>query len=98
MALTTKQRQFLKGLAHPLAPVVRIGRGGVRESVIDETRKSLLAHELIKVRIDSDDSTERRALAGTLASATGAEIAGSVGKIAILYRPRDEKPTIKLPE
>jgi RNA-binding protein len=98
MALTTKQRQFLKGLAHPLAPVVRIGRGGVRESVIDETRKSLLAHELIKVRIDSDDSTERRAQAGTLASATGAEIAGSVGKIAILYRPRDEKPTIKLPE
>jgi RNA-binding protein len=98
MALTTKQRQFLKGLAHPLAPVVRIGRGGVRESVIDETRKSLLAHELNKVRIDSDDSTERRALAGTLASATGAEIAGSVGKIAILYRPRDEKPTIKLPE
>lgn len=98
MALTTKQRQFLKGLAHPLAPVVRIGRGGVRESMIDETRKSLLAHELIKVRIDSDDSTERRALAGTLASAAGAEIAGSVGKIAILYRPRDEKPTIKLPE
>lgn len=98
MALTTKQRQFLKGLAHPLAPVVRIGRGGVRESVIDETRKSLLAHELIKVRIDSDDSTERRALAGTLALAAGAEIAGSVGKIAILYRPRDEKLTIKLPE
>jgi RNA-binding protein len=98
MALTTKQRQFLKGLAHALAPVVRIGRGGVRESLIDETMKSLLAHELIKVRIDSDDSAERRKLAETLAAAAGAEIAGSVGKIAIFYRPRDEKPTIKLPE
>ena len=25
-ALTGKQRQFLKGLAHPLSPVVRVGR------------------------------------------------------------------------
>lgn len=97
MALTTKQRQFLKGLAHPLAPVVRIGRGGVSDSVIDETKKSLLAHELIKVRIDADESAERRALAEKLASAANAELAGSVGKIAILYRPRDEKPAIKLP-
>ncbi len=98
MALTSKQRQFLKGLAHPLSPVVRIGRGGVSAAVITETQKSLEAHELIKVRIDSDDSAERRTLVEQLASAAGAEIAGSVGKIAILYRAREEKPKIKLPE
>src|SRR5512140_2177054 len=55
MALTTKQKQFLKGLAHSLAPVVRVGRGGVSESVIQETKNSLLAHELIKVRIDFEE-------------------------------------------
>lgn len=98
MALTSKQKQFLKGLAHPLAPVVRVGRGRLKESVVEETKKSLFAHELIKVRIESDDSAERRTIAQTLASAADAEIAGSVGKIAMLYREREEKPSIKLPK
>ena len=97
MALSAKQRQFLKGLAHPLAPVVRIGKGGVSDSVVEETKKSLLAHELIKVRLELDDSKERRALAERLAAAADAHVAATIGKTAILYRRRDEKPKIKLP-
>jgi RNA-binding protein len=97
-ALTSKQKQFLKGLAHSLAPVVRVGRGRLTDSVIEETKKSLLAHELIKVRIETDDSAERRSIAESLASAVDATLAGSVGKIAILYREREEKPAIKLPK
>lgn len=97
MLLTPKQRQFLKGLAHPLSPVVRVGKGGVSEAVVAETKKSLDAHELIKVRIDSDDSASRHELAEKLAAAADAQIAGTVGKIAILYREREEKPSIKLP-
>ena len=84
MALTSKQRQFLKGLAHPLAPIVRVGRGRITDSLVEETKRSLLAHELIKVRIEADDSAERRALAEKLAAAAGAEVAGSVGKIAAM--------------
>ena len=95
--LTGKQRQFLKGLAHPLSPIVRVGKGGVTESVIAETRKSLQSHELIKVRIDVEESAERKTLAERLATATDAHIAGSIGKIAILYRERDEEPEIELP-
>ena len=97
MALTSKQRQFLKGLAHSLPPVVRVGKGGVSDSVVGETRKSLDAHELIKVRIESDDAETRQDLAGKLAAATDAHLAGTVGKTAILYRERGEKPKIKLP-
>ncbi|HEX2059703.1 MAG TPA: ribosome assembly RNA-binding protein YhbY [Thermoanaerobaculia bacterium] len=95
--LTSKQRQFLKGLAHPLAPVVRVGKGGVTESVVAETKKSLHSHELIKVRIDVDDSKERKAAAAQLAEAADAHLAATVGKIAILYRERDEEPEIELP-
>ena len=94
MLLTAKQRQFLKGLAHPLSPVVRLGKGGLSDSVIEETKKSLLAHELIKVRIDGD---ERKELAEKLAAATDSQIAGMIGKTAILYRQREENPKIKLP-
>ena len=98
MVLTSKQRQFLKGLAHSLEPVVRVGRGKLKDSVIEETKKSLLSHELIKVRIESDDSGERRTIAGNLAAAADAQLVGSVGKIAMLYREREEKSSIKLPK
>lgn len=96
-ALSTKQNQYLRGLAHSLAPVVRIGRGGVTDTVTAETKRSLEAHELIKVRIEADDSAARRAIAETLATATDSALAGTIGKVAILYRPREEKPRIKLP-
>jgi RNA-binding protein len=97
MALTGKQRQFLRGLAHALDPVVRIGRAGASPSVIEETKRSLASHELIKVRIDHDDSSERKALAAELAKACDAEVAGTIGKLAILYRAREEDPEIELP-
>ena len=95
--LTPKQRQYLKGLAHALSPIVRVGKGGVTPAVVAETRKSLDSHELIKVRIDVDEGAERRTLASRLASETDSHLAGTIGKIAILYRERDEEPEIKLP-
>jgi RNA-binding protein len=95
--LTTKQRAYLRGLAHPLAPIVRVGKAGVTDSVVAETRKSLDSHELIKVRIEVDEGAERRQLADRLATATDSQLAGTIGKIAILYRERDEEPEIKLP-
>lgn len=67
------------------------------DAVVAETKKSLASHELIKVRIDSDDSAARKELAEQLATAADAQIAGMVGKTLILYRPRDEDPEIELP-
>lgn len=95
--LTSKQRQYLKGLAHPLSPIVRVGKAGVTDSVIAETKKSLASHELIKVRVDIDDTAERRAIAEKLAEASDSQLAAAIGKIAVLYRARDEDPDIELP-
>src|SRR5882757_1256245 len=80
MALTSKQRQYLKGLAHSLEPIVRVGRAGASPSVVEETKRSLASHELIKVRIENDDSAQRRTLGEELARACDAEVAGSIGK------------------
>ncbi|HEX8618351.1 MAG TPA: ribosome assembly RNA-binding protein YhbY [Thermoanaerobaculia bacterium] len=96
--LTNKQRQYLRGLAHPLSPIVRVGKAGVTDNVVAETRKSLESHELIKVRIEVEEGSERRELADRLAAAADAQLAGTIGKIAILYRERDEEPEIKLPQ
>ena len=96
-ALTSKQRQFLKGRAHALSPVVRVGKGGLTPAVVRETKTALGAHELIKVRLEVEDAKARRAAGRELAEDTDAHLVGTVGKVAILYRARDKEPAIRLP-
>jgi RNA-binding protein len=95
--MTTKQRQYLKGLAHNLSPVVRIGKSGLSEAVIEETKVALRAHELIKVKIEGEDGEERREMAGDLAAAAEADLVATVGKVSVLYKAREDNPTITLP-
>jgi RNA-binding protein len=90
MSLTSKQRKDLKGRAHHLKPVIRIGQHGVSEGVIEETRQALHTHELIKVQIQQGDREQRTAAAALLAEKTESELVGEIGRICILYRERDE--------
>jgi RNA-binding protein len=96
--LTPKQKQYLKGLAHPLSPIVRVGKGGLTDAVIAETKKALASHELIKVRIEAEEGTARREIATRLSEAADAHLAGTIGKIAMIYRERAEEPEIELPK
>ena len=77
---------------------MRVGKARVTAEVAAETDRSLEAHELIKIRLDVEGGDERRALADDLATRTHATVIASIGKIAVLYRPRDEKPKIRLPK
>ena len=86
--LTPKQRTFLKGLAHHLKPVVRIGQEGVSESIIGEIRQQLLAHELIKVKWSglSKEEGSKRQQAEELAGKAGAHYVHLIGQTVFLYR------------
>ena len=94
--LSSKQRQYLKGLAHPLKPVVIIGDKGLSENVLAEVDGALEAHELIKIKLHSGEKSHRDGLIESAAKEARAEIVGTIGKIAILYRP-SLKPKIVLP-
>ena len=87
--LDSKQRKALKAEAHHLKPVVRIGQGGISEGVVKETDLSLAHHGLIKVHIHNGDRTERLTMAQQLADTLAAELVHSIGKVSILYRPKE---------
>jgi putative YhbY family RNA-binding protein len=95
--LSNKERAHLKARAHALEPVVQTGTAGITDAVVAEVDRSLTAHELIKVRIGSDDRAARVALGDELCARTGAAAVDRVGKILILWRARpteiDEAPT-----
>lgn len=97
-ALTSKQRRHLRGLAHGLAAVVRVGKQGLSTAVRSQVDAALEDHELIKVRLDAERS-ERPAIVAMLTEASGAEHVGSIGRVVILYRRRAdaERRSIVLP-
>ena len=95
---TGSDRKYLRQLAHPLKPLVQIGAAGVSDAVMAAIDTALSDHELIKIRY-LDYKGEKKELTGDIAEKTGADIAGVIGHVAILYReaPDEEKRKIKLP-
>jgi RNA-binding protein len=95
MTLSTKHLAHLRGLAHDKKPVVLLGQKGVTDAVITEIEAALLAHELIKIRLQSEDDLDGEA--AEIAQRADAELCGRAGKVAILYREHPERPRIHLP-
>ena len=96
MPLSDKQIRHLKGLAHHLKPVVRVGQHGVRPSVLEELSGALDAHELIKVKIAAEKA-ERLKVISQLTEASGAELVQHIGQMAVLFRRNKKKPKVILP-
>ena len=51
MALTSKQRAQLRGLAMTEDTIIQIGKGGISENILTQVRDALKARELIKGRV-----------------------------------------------
>jgi len=96
MAVNDKQKRYLRGLAHPLKPVVMLGNKGLTETVQAEIDNALSRHELIKVKVSGAEKTERLVILNNIAETNNADLVMSVGHVAAFYRPAKE-PVIKLP-
>ncbi|MDC2824712.1 ribosome assembly RNA-binding protein YhbY [Rodentibacter pneumotropicus] len=94
--LSTKQKQFLKGLAHHLNPVVMLGSNGLTEGVLAEIENALAHHELIKVKIAGADRETKQLIIDAIIRETQASNVQTIGHILVLYKPSEEKK-IQLP-
>jgi RNA-binding protein len=97
MGLNGAQKRYLRALAHPLKPVVMIGQRGVTKPLLTQVEQALNDHELIKVKLTTECPYERDDVGAQLASESGADCAGAIGRVIILYRAHPESPTIRLP-
>ncbi|MBS0364230.1 MAG: YhbY family RNA-binding protein [Proteobacteria bacterium] len=96
--LSERQRRHLRGLAHPLKPVIWLGNAGLTDGVAQETARALHDHELIKVKGPGGDREARDALFADLARRTGGALVHRIGNIAVLYRARPGLPKIVIPD
>ncbi len=98
MSLTSKQRAFLRSQAHALKPVVHIGSAGVTDAALTSLREAFNTREVLKVRVQEAAPESAYDTADALASAVeGAEVAQTIGRVAVLYRPFPDGPELKLP-
>jgi len=96
--LSEKQRRHLRGLAHELKPLIRLGNAGLTEVVAAETARALHDHELIKVKGPGGDREARDALFTDLALRTASALVHRIGNVAVLYRPSATLQRIMIPD
>ena len=88
--LDSTARRALRARAHHLDPVVSIGQHGLTPTVVHEIDIALRAHELIKIRVFSDDRAARAALLETVCAAVDAAPVQHLGKLLVIWRPNPE--------
>jgi RNA-binding protein len=96
-SLTNAQIRFLRGQAHGLKAMLQVGAKGVTDAVAAEVDLALEHHELIKIRVATEDRDARDAMIGDLAERTGSALVQRIGNVAVLYRQSKDHRQIVLP-
>lgn len=95
MEITPTERRALRARAHHLEPVVTVGHHGLTSAVLHEIEVALAAHELVKVRVLSDDRQAREAMLAQASDSLRCAAVQHVGKVLVLWRPNPEQPKPK---
>lgn len=90
MPLTSAQKKQFRSIGHHLSPVVQVSENGMSDGAVAEVKRALSDHELIKVKLMSNERDERKAQAEALAEKVHAEVVQTIGKIVLLYRRNRE--------
>lgn len=96
MALTSKQRAQLRGLAMTEDTIIQIGKGGISENTLTQVNDALKARELIKGRVLENSLLTAREAADALAEACEAETVQTIGSKFVLYKRNAKEPKIAL--
>lgn len=96
--ITSKQRSYLRSLAHHIDPTVYIGKAGVTGNVIKEIDQCLEVRELVKVKLQDGAELDAKDVANGLTPVLGAEFVQAIGRKFTLYRESKENKQIELPK
>jgi RNA-binding protein len=90
--MDTKDKVKLRSRAKLMEPLVRIGKNGLTDSVVEQVRRLLVKRELVKVKLLRAfiETNDRKKVAAELAKRTGSELIDQVGFAVVLYRRKVE--------
>lgn len=99
MALTSKQRAYLRSLSSSIDAIFQIGKSSLTPEMVMAVDEALEARELIKINVLKNCLDDEHMIAEALAGRTRSEVVHVIGRKIVLYRPckRPEKRKIELP-
>ena len=95
--MTGKQKRHLRALAHPLKPLVNLGKQGLSPENRREIESQLLDHELIKCKVLDSCPLSKKECAEEISKQTEIEVIQVIGKTIVLFSPLLEDSKIKFP-
>ena len=95
--MTGKQKRHLRALAHPLKPLVNVGKQGLSPETRLEIESQLLDHELIKCKVLDSCPLSKKECAEEISKLTEIEVVQVIGKTLVLFSPLPEDSKIKFP-
>lgn len=94
--MNSKKRAFLKKKAHNLEPMVRIGKDGLNENIIQSILDAIDSRELLKVKILQNCEEEKGTIYSKLMDVKDFEVVGMIGRTIIVFKENKDNPSISL--
>ncbi|HBN86356.1 MAG TPA: ribosome assembly RNA-binding protein YhbY [Clostridiales bacterium] len=94
--INSKQRAVLRKMANTMDPVIQVGKGGISENIINETRRELFDKELVKIAVLRNVPESVREISDLIAGQTDADVVQVIGRKFVLYKRNEEEPVIIL--
>lgn len=91
MALTGKQKSFLRSKAHHLNPIFQIGKNGMNPDMLKQIGEALEKRELIKVSILQNSDEEVSEVAETIEQTVGCQAVQKIGRVIVLFKPSSQE-------
>ena len=93
MELSKQEIKKLKGIAHHNKALFNIGKESITDSVIAGIKDALSARELIKVKFLESSKLDSKDGGVELARKVDAQLVGTIGFVAILYKKSEKAKT-----
>lgn len=89
--MTSKERAALRAQANSLDVLFQVGKGGISDTLIEQTNDALKARELIKLKVLTETSpVSTREAADEIAQKTGSDVVQVIGGVIVLYKENPE--------
>lgn len=96
--LTSKQRAFLRSLAHNVDPIFQIGKNGFTPELTAAIDEALETKELIKINVLKNCPDEPKEIGPMLAERTRSTLVQVMGRRITLYKESQDNKTIEIPK
>ena len=95
--LNSKQRAYLKSLAHGIDTILIIGKGDMSDEIIKQADDAINKRELIKGKVLESSNLTAAQAAQDIADKINAQVVQTIGSKFVLYKANKKEPKIVLP-